>query len=380
MQSESILGNPFNFATLMWPFPNFQPREDDFDVFDWTGTRWEEGSFPRLPINSTHDLDVAKNGDGFRAGVNEWGAFLLAIHLAASEQIPNVIVELGCSQGLWCLPWIRLFPYLSVQKAYAIGIEAAPAQDDTIKFWEAQELNFDLIKTNTDLKFHGVNFDFHWLQRAVFSGQECVHFPNVQVSKDNGSRLDESLQLINNYVSVPTIDAFKINELVSNIDEESEIALLHIDIQGAETNLLASKHFGKLVSKTKILMVGTHSVQAEIDSFQILKELDFILISGSPSKYQYEPNPVLIEDGEQIWIRQKDLEIAQMKNLVSLHLNTEDTLISWINKVSKTRDTLLLKSNIAHSQPNQKPENIKKYNFLKLATRFSRKIARVLQS
>lgn len=307
---------------------------------DWTGVIYPEGSFPILPVEPFTDLDPAEFGDGFRAGVNEWMAFGIAAKLASAQSLPATIVELGASQGLWCISWVKYFQRVwPTIPTIALGVEAADAGDETLKFWKANsDLEFLAEIRSNQIILQGSNWKFHWLRRAV-SHQIGNHwFPKVDITKDNGRHVsaetDLNLEIFDEVRSItPQEISLKLRKL-----ESYRISLLHLDLQGSELKLLESDQFDSLISIADVIMLGTHSREIELKAHLRLRETHTLLLS-EPCEFASQPNySGLVKDGEQLWINNNVLIIAGDLGLINVSsINMEEILAEYRLKVTESR-------------------------------------------
>jgi hypothetical protein len=318
------------------------PTESEAFV-DWTGVIYPKNSFPILPSESIIDLDPAEVGDGFRAGVNEWLAFGIAAKLASSHSRSATIVELGASQGLWCISWVKYFERVwPTVPVTALGVEAADAGDQTLKFWKANFASEFLSEVGSDqIVIHSSNWKFHWLRRAVSYKSGSHWFPGVDITKDNGRQVstnsDSNTELFDEVQAITPSD---ILQKLRELDTEN-ISLLHLDLQGTELNLLESSDFFSLSSISDVIMLGTHSGEIELLAHLRLRETHTLLIS-EPCEYVFEPHRSgLIKDGEQIWINNSFLPMARALGLISAAvIDMEEIIAKYGFKVAQSRDLI----------------------------------------
>jgi hypothetical protein len=342
ISSEILESSNFNAAFILEGLAHdlFFPSEN---FVDWTGVIYPSNSFPILPKESLKNLDPIQDGDGFRAGVNEWVAFGLAAKLASAQSSIATIVELGASQGLWCIPWVKYFNRVSPStEVIALGIEAGDAIEETLRFWRTNhDLDFvEDIRSNR-LILRGNQWQFHWLRRAVSDRNEKKWFPKVDITKDNGNQVSPISNI--NLKLYDEIEAITPSDIVSQLAELDieKVSLLHIDIQGAESLLLESIDFYSLCLISDIVMLGTHSSEIELLAHYRLRNTH-TLIASVPCEYVYDQNHYgLIKDGEQVWVNKKIMQVAINHKLIKENsLATEESIANYAYMLTQTRNNL----------------------------------------
>lgn len=295
--------NPFSLSLFELLSIDGQYNDEIFQ--DFSGTLFLKDSFPAVPEpqQATSVIPI-RDGDGFRAGSNEWGGFGLAISLVMEGFAAPSIVELGSSQGLWCFPWINVLSRKDVNNISALGIEAGNAFSEVENFWNLQKKYFQLNRSPNFLLFEGKEWKFKWIHGAVATGAGEVEFPDISVSKNNGASINNGMQHeISRMIKVEVINPRKILDEVKLLSEKSEIGLLHIDLQGEELNLMQSGELNLLLQNTSVAILGTHSVEADVLALTYFSKSGFTLISMEVSEYTKDEGKRLLKDGEQIWIR-----------------------------------------------------------------------------
>lgn len=262
------------------------------DLFsDCAGIFWPNGVFPFVPpanFQKTSSLAFPSNGDGFRAGAIEWEAMALAVYLAKKRGQSctggkAVAIELGASGAPWMLTFLKhLYPLASLN-IKTVAIEAGNVYKLTRRFWEIQSIDFRVSRKRSSFSFWSENFESTFLRGIVASQTGKMYFPRVDISKDNGANAARKLSMLDRrgkrgFNKVKTYDVFKI------IQEFSDITFLHMDIQGAEVELLKDSRFGEVIKRVSIMLIGTHSPEAD----NLVRGLDgkfgLTLISGLEMK------------------------------------------------------------------------------------------------
>jgi hypothetical protein len=282
---------------------------EDLVILDLVGVNYQPGCFPILPKPGSDRGLPEWVGDGFRAGPTEWAALFFAFELG--QQAPSyTIVELGASQGLWSAAFVKYGLHLKKAPLFAFGVEASEAVNETLDFWENQNFEFQVIEKNRNLVIQGDSFTFNWINGAVVTKKGPVKFPRINITSDNGASTEPETHTgsRSNLVDVLGITPKDVLSLVASSTEGSLINLLHIDIQGSELELINSSEGKELLQKSNIVMLGTHSIEADRVAISVMAKLGFQLIAIDASKYNYVPQPVLSVDGEQLWIKEELLE------------------------------------------------------------------------
>jgi len=303
----------------------YQEATDDA-IINWIGDIYPVNSFPVLPSpKSWKSPAIPIPSDGFRADEVEWFAFCFAIQYSrACSRSPIVMAELGCSQGLWCLPWVKQ----SVKNDYhaiAYGYEASSSQEATISFWRS---NFLEALSCAPTENGGLRFDiknssssFHWFNNAVSatSGQ-TIYFPRVDCSVDNGAELVIGQGLdASAFVSVETISLSDILARCGGF-----LDFLHIDIQGAELGIVNTGGFSCLSEAASVVLIGTHSLPIHLAVYAAMMSLGFRLVSSSPPAFDSQGS--LRRDGEQLWVSQDAFDYGISLSLLKEHPFPSDAI------------------------------------------------------
>lgn len=280
---------------------------------DISGTIYGEESFPAIPPKNAEIGFATDVGDGFRAGPGEWSAFLLSAVLALNDNRPAVLVELGSSQGLWCVPWINTVALKHGEKyCLALGIEASSALDKARDFWNLQNLDCRETFSGDELKIEGANWKFIWLQRAVSGEKTVLYFPNIDIAANNGANITSTP--LPGHLQVESITPCGILEKIDAILPDAEINLLHMDIQGAELDFINSHEFTGLAGRTKCIALSTHGKRVELENINIFTDMGFTLICAEPSEFV---GADLVKDGIFVWLRNDSLNRAYNMGLIT---------------------------------------------------------------
>ena len=285
-------------------------------IYDWTGSFYEYGSFPVLPPHPWRSPAFPTNSDGFRAGAIEWIGFGLAASLAKHKIYDPRLVEAGASQGLWCLPWIRCLARLSpkLTNIHAIAYEASPSIASAVDFWLTQDLSI-LKKNYQDFSFtlDGEFWCFEWKQQAIGAQSGIAHFPRVDCRSNNGSQISVNLTDSHDHSQVEV--AIAALEDVTSM--HSSLSMLHIDIQGAEKDLLLTSTLSSALKNVGILVLGTHSHEIHDLARQEISKCGFTLLAEEPCVYSQGG---LVQDGEQLWASPQAAQDCKSMGLITLNI------------------------------------------------------------
>jgi hypothetical protein len=275
---------------------------------DWIGIVWPDSSFPAIPIPSLSSTELPFNGDSFRAGQVEWEAFGFSIALAKSNPTATATaIELGSSASPWALGFIKVL--VSEKEIETLSIEAGDVKALAKKFWEANHLFFKIKRRRKKFIFTGEKFTASFIRGLATNNSNSYFFPNVDVGRDNGATGASELASLdfrglNKATKIKGIDVFEQVKKFESID------LLHMDIQGSELDLMLDPRFKSLAKKTKVMLIGTHSRQADILAHTLTKDYGLNLISFKES----QPGTVDGKwpvDGEFFFLNDEALKISK---------------------------------------------------------------------
>lgn len=287
----------------------------------------------------SRNLDFTNVGDGFRAGPDEWGAFSIFLEICKLKG-SGTIFELGASQGLWCVPFARFMQKHGNLNGLAIAIEASDSKSSTLDFWNTQKLHFSVDESTHELQFKGDNWDCFWLNYAFTSEEGHSKFPHVDVRKDNGASIKTNTHVGHRKktIKVKNVTAQQLSKRFESWLDDYSAKMIHIDLQGSEEDLLIDSNFIEFLLKFDIILIGTHSRLAEMRTFEILHSKGLNLIKANPSLWDNSETPILIQDGEQVWV--SDSKMDYLKELKFLDLKS-----CYSNLLSYSFKTVISKEN-----------------------------------
>jgi FkbM family methyltransferase len=224
-------------------FHEYQRQEivsDGRSVYDFLGGA----------IDADYKRDWGKNtlplGARLRPGypppsewIIDWIACLLAARLAGKKF--NVI-ELGAGYGQWMVTSIMAFKLLHPDSpAHGMALEA-----------EGTHYEWLLSHTNKNLgRYSDVQTD---LLHAAAGYDGTAQFPVVQDPDRNYGAGYSSLA---NETATQDVECLSMQAIYSRFGEPV-IDLLHVDIQGAEADLISNPGFVETLCETRFVLFGTH--------------------------------------------------------------------------------------------------------------------------
>jgi len=279
------------------------------DFADCAGISWPPNSFPVIPPKGEYQGPFyPKEGDGFRAGKIEWDALAISIFLARNSKPLNetvLAIELGASAAPWALTFLKHVMATTNRHVTTIAIEAGNVKKITQLFWSRNDLRYRKTFGLSKFTFRGKQFISIFLKGIATNSKGKMYFPKVNISKDNGatgarhlSKLDRRGKL--RFSRVPAIDTLQL------IEEQNKVFLLHMDVQGAEVEIMQDPRFGACIHKVQVLLIGTHSLVADEIAEGIDGKYGLTLLAGSRMK-PGGPNGEWPVDGEFLYVNQEAL-------------------------------------------------------------------------
>jgi hypothetical protein len=289
------------------------------DFIDCAGIAWPLGSFPIIPLReSDSSRFFPKDGDGFRAGKTEWDALSIAIFVARnnpSNKNHVLAIELGASAAPWALTFVKHASVATDRFVNTIAIEAGNVKKITRIFWSKNGLKFSKVLGISKFIFKGERFNSVFLRGIATNRKGKMFFPKVDISKDNGATGARELSQLDRrgkirFTRVRAIDALEL------IDAQDEICLLHMDVQGAEVEIMQDPRFGASMKKVQVLLIGTHSVLADDLAESIDGKYGLTLIAGNRMK-PGGPNGEWPVDGEFLFISETVKDMLSYSGLLN---------------------------------------------------------------
>jgi len=254
-----------------------------------------------VPFASPDALNLARlqhpiPDDGFHAEGIEYVALLDSIERFATDG-SFVAVEAGAGWG----PWLAMAGVVcrsrGVHDVRLVGVEAS-----TERFALMEEhLNFNALTDEA-----GAKVDL--FRGAVWSHDGVIHFPESAV-EDMGAAASssaESTDYRGQPVSTAEVPCCRLDTLIG---PDQAVDFLHVDVQGAEGELIAS-HLEWLNIAVKSMMIATHSRPLEGELMARLGEAGWILLREKPCRFGVgaaipDWTGATTVDGSQYWINGK---------------------------------------------------------------------------
>ena len=254
-----------------------------------------------VPFDSPDSLNLARlqypiPDDGFHAEAVEYAALLDAIERFASGG-RFVVVEAGAGWGPWLAMAGVVCRKLGVKDVRLVGVEASSERFALMQ----EHLNFNELTEAA-----GVKVDL--FRGAVWSHDGVIHFPDSAV-EDMGAAASisaKSADYRGHPVSMSEVPCCRLDTLVGR---NQQVDFLHVDVQGAEGELIVS-HLDWLNNAVKSIMIATHSRPLEGELMARLGEAGWILLREKPCRFAAgaaisEWAGATTADGSQHWINGK---------------------------------------------------------------------------
>ncbi len=240
-------------------------------------------------------LDVVPIPANYHADMSEWAAAIRAIDLAQNK---FTMIELGSGWGCWMVNT----GVLAKRKGLAlelIGVEADPKH---IAFCQTTMNSNSIPET-----------DYSIVKGIASADTGTALFPKRQGVADSwgfepvfGATKERQRQLVasGKYEPLPLVP------LKNVIADRSRIDLLHIDIQGGETDLVRGT-LDLISDRVAYVLIGTHSRMIEGDLMKMLLNAGWMLEIERPAIFKLNNGiPQTTVDGVQGW-RNPKFEVSQ---------------------------------------------------------------------
>ena len=271
------------------------------EIFDWLGVRtlirhhgWLERpdsgiiDIPTIPVPS----------DMIHAEAIEYVSLLVSLEraLAAARQ-SFVAVALGASYGPWVTAAGVMARRLGFRAVDLVAVEASKQMIPEILAHAA----LNGISSDGRVRIKAVH-------SAVYTHEEDLFFPRVNVSDDNGAQVSvepgaTDYRGLN--VEYDRVQGITLRRIYDDFDL---IDFAHLDLQGAEELLLQNQDFlDVLTSKTATFFLATQSRFIEGLALKALSARGWILVRERPTTYKFvagrpDINGWTLRDGGQLWL------------------------------------------------------------------------------
>jgi FkbM family methyltransferase len=254
-------------------------------------------------LNNSNGTLIAKlpiPDDSFHADAIEYIALFNAFE--RSKRNSNfVAVEVGASYGPWICAAGVIAKRLGKKAISLVAVEASETKLDSIS--NHQRMNNLTNESGVSLKiFHG----------AAWNTRTTLMFPKVDVAIDNGGRVAEHATTVDyrgahlEHVEVKT---YTLEDILSGIEF---VDFMHIDIQGAERNLLEDdQSLTILTNRVSTLFLGTHSRAIDGLAIERLTAAGWVLHRERPTTFNQDLDRTAnvegwtTRDGGQLWFNKK---------------------------------------------------------------------------
>jgi len=254
-----------------------------------------------VPFASPDALNLARlqhpiPDDGFHAEGIEYVALLDSIERFATDG-SFVAVEAGAGWG----PWLAMAGVVcrnrGVHDVSLVGVEASKERFALMQ----EHLDFNALTDEAGVK---VNL----FRGAVWSHDGVIHFPESAV-EDMGAAASssaESTDYRGQPVSTTEVPCCRLDTLIG---PDQAVDFLHVDVQGAEGELISS-HLEWLNTAVKSMMIATHSRPLEGELMARLGDAGWILLREKPCRFGVgaaipEWTGATTVDGSEYWINAK---------------------------------------------------------------------------
>ena len=250
---------PMTYPALFDQFQRTESLSDGICVYDFLGGA--------IDASFKYDWEryVVPEGQKVKPAypsLSEWTVDWLACMLAAKLAAERFnVIELGAGYGQWMVTSILAFKALNPNApAHGMAIEADP----THYAWLITHVERNLGRfrdTRTDLLQAAAGLD------------GSVEFPVIdEPLKDYGASYTTSFV----YEKTVTVGSLSL-ETIDTRFGETEIDLLHIDIQGAEEDLIRHSGYARVLDKTRTVLFGTHEEELHADVLRSLHDAGFAI-------------------------------------------------------------------------------------------------------
>jgi FkbM family methyltransferase len=276
----------FNPLPVIEKFAKKNIKPSPVHVTNFLGVKIRPEFFPKILSGEAGKVQPLPIPANWHSDIAEWGSCLRSIDLSGDR---FVMLELGCGWGCW-MNNLGVAAKSVGKRIKLFGIEA-----------DTEHLRFARLAL-TDNEMSGEEFTL--AQGIAGKSSSVALFPKLESGINwGGSAIfnpsSEQLKEVDRsdrYVRIPVVD-------ISNfISDEEIIDFVHVDIQGAELDLL-TEIFELLCQKVRYIFIGTHSKQIEAGLFNLFT-------NSTPWKLEMERaaiftlvdgTPFVSVDGVQAW-------------------------------------------------------------------------------
>lgn len=228
------------YPLIFHEFPRKESISDGCSIYDFLGGAIDASYKRGWEKNVLPPQTIVKPG---YPAPSEWSADWIACLLAAKFAGDHfTVIELGAGYGQWMVTAIMAYRTLHPNRpVHGMALEA----DITHYQWLEQHVARNLGS------YSGVHTD---LVHAAAGYDGVVSFPILSEPDRDYGMAYKSNSTSDDLQQVPCLSMRAIDQRFA----KQRVDILHIDIQGAEKDLIVSPGFDELIRKTRFVLFGTH--------------------------------------------------------------------------------------------------------------------------
>ncbi len=275
----------FDPEAVMASFQVHGQTPEDGVIRNFLGTRIPPSVFPSILTDMAGHVEPLPVPGNWHADIAEWGAALFSVQQAKDLYR---IVELGCGWGCW------ITNMGNAARARGLKVDLIGIEGDSYHLASARQvLEMNGFSDTQARVFHGVAgprpgkaiFPVHATEGENW-GAEPVFDPSpealAKAENDPGAQVLECMPL-------------------GQLSQGQRIDLLHIDIQGAETDFVRGNQ-DQMNAHVARVLIGTHSRAIEGDLCRHFLDLGWQMEIERPALNEIvDGRPDIRIDGVQLW-------------------------------------------------------------------------------
>lgn len=237
------------------------------------------------------DIPVPGN---IHAEAIEWIGCLKAVESATSKYH---VAEIGAGWGPWLVSTAYAARSKGIDEIYMVGVEGDAGHVEFLKR--------HLVDNGFDPSDHRI------LHGIAGAADGSAFFPSIDSQEDWGAaaifsetdNMEADIDYRGHHFSYNKLPCFSMETILSDKDL---FDLCHIDVQGTETDLIASSR-AILLGKVRFLVIGTHSRKIEGELIELLSSDGWVLENEKPCRFNLNVDGGKIAekntsiDGTQVW-------------------------------------------------------------------------------
>jgi FkbM family methyltransferase len=267
-----------------------QLASSPFHVTNFLGVKTRPEFYPKLLTNKVGTVEPVPIPANWHADIAEWASCLRSVDLSGDR---FTMLELGCGWGCW-INNLGVAAKSAGKKIKLYGIEG---DKESIRFAQLAVTDNGITKNEVILS-HGIAGKAGSIALFPVKGSEGGG-GGVAIFNPDSQQLSVAIES-GKYVNMPVID---IENLIKN---EKILDFLHVDIQGAELEVL-TEMIDLLCAKVRYIFIGTHSKQIEGGLFDLfMNKGSWKLEVERPAVFVLvNEKPIVKVDGVQAWRNSK---------------------------------------------------------------------------